>query len=367
MTTVAARLSPLALAAPLVLGGCFERATPSAQNALTPVQVARVIPSRETQPRAYAGTIRPRREADLGFRAAGRISARLVDVGANVTAGQSLALLDPTDIALQQRQAEADLAAAEASLAQASADAARSRTLRVQGWVAAQEDELKQATARTAQEKVASARAAVQLARNRSDHATLRAPHAGIVTAVLADPGTVVTEGQPVLRLAETGELEAEVALPETALLKAGLAAAKDATVSLWAQPGQFIRAHLRERAGAADPKLRTYLARYALETQPTGLAIGMTATVTLSQAEQASDVTLVPLAALADRGAGQAVWLVKPDGGVVARPVQVLALRATTALVTGLAPGDEVIAMGVQKIDPQSRVRIADRATIVE
>lgn len=362
MIKVAVRWSPLALAVPLVLGGCFERAVPSVQNALTPVQVARVIPPRETQPRSYAGTIRPRREADLGFRAAGRIAARLVDAGARVTEGQRLALLDPTDIALQQRQAEADLASAEASLAQAGADAARSRTLRAQGWVAAQEDDQKQAAARTAQERVAAARAALQLARNRLDHATLRAPHAGIVTAVLADPGTVVSEGQPVLRLAETGELEAEVALPETAL-----AAAEDASVSLWAQPGQTVRARLRERAGAADPKLRTYTARYTLETQPAGLAIGMTATVTLIREVPPADITLIPLAALADRGAGQAVWLVKPDGSVTARPVQVRALRAATALVTGLAPGEEVIAMGVQKIDPQSRVRIADRITMTE
>jgi RND family efflux transporter MFP subunit len=359
----ASRLIPMALAAPLVLGACFERAMPSVQNADTPVQVVRITPAHDITQRAYAGIIRPRREAELGFRAGGRIVAREVDVGARVSAGQVLARLDPADLALQRRQAEADLASAEALLAQVGADAGRSRTLRGQGWVSVQDDEARQAAARQAQEKVNAARAALQLARNRVEYAVLRAPRDSVVTAVLADPATVVSEGQPVLRLAEAGELEAEVALPEAALA----AAIDTATVTVWARPDLAIKASLRQRAAAADGRLRTYTARFALAEQPAYLAIGMTAMVTLAAHDAEPGLSLVPLAALADRGAGQAVWLVRADGGVAARPVQVRALRADAALVTGLSPGDEVVAMGVQKLDPASRVRIADRRTMVE
>lgn len=88
------------------------------------------------------GTIRARREADLGFRAGGRITERLVDLGATVAAGQPLARLDPADLALSLRSAEADLAAAQAQLRQAANDAQRSATLLAAGHVAAAYDEI---------------------------------------------------------------------------------------------------------------------------------------------------------------------------------------------------------------------------------
>ena len=47
-----------------------------------------------------SGVIRARVEADLGFRVAGKVSERLVDLGAHVHQGQALARLDPQDYAL---------------------------------------------------------------------------------------------------------------------------------------------------------------------------------------------------------------------------------------------------------------------------
>jgi multidrug efflux pump subunit AcrA (membrane-fusion protein) len=162
-------------ALPLLLAACFERTQPSVENNVRPVQAVRVALASDTEQRAFAGTIKPRREAEVGFRAAGRIATRLVDMGARVRAGDVLARLDPADLTLSVRSAEADLASAEAQAEQAQADAARSRTLRGQGWASAATDEVKQATARAATEKVASARAALSLARNRLDYADLRA------------------------------------------------------------------------------------------------------------------------------------------------------------------------------------------------
>src|SRR5690348_2476884 len=90
----------LALSLPLLLGACLDRTQPSLENAVRPVQVVRVHLAPASETRAYAGTIRPRREADIGFRAGGRILTREVDVGAKVQAGEVLMRLDPTDLAL---------------------------------------------------------------------------------------------------------------------------------------------------------------------------------------------------------------------------------------------------------------------------
>ena len=66
-----------------------------------------------------------------------------------------------------------------------------------------------------------------------------------------------------------------------------------------------------------------------------------------------------VPAAALADRGQGPIVWVI--DGTTVtARPVKIVALRQDRALVTGVAPGETIVALGGHKLDPAAKVRIA-------
>lgn len=355
---VARRFALLLL--PLALGGCFERAEASLDQSVRPVLTTRVQPAQEAMARQYPGLVRPRREADIGFRAGGRIVAREVDVGARVAAGQVLARLDDADIALGVRAAAADLASAEANAALTAAEAGRSRALAAGGWASASVDDQRQAAARAAAQRVESARANLTLARNRQDHATLRAPSDGVVTAVLADRGTVVGEGAPVLRLAEMGSagaggLEVEVQLPETVLADV---ARSGASVALWARPEAVMPARLRELAAAASPGLRTYAARFTLEAPPEWLAIGMSATLVL-RAPVPAGLATVPAAALADRGQGPIVWAVDGDR-VVARPVVIVALRQDRAVVTGVAPGETIVALGGHRLDPASRVRVS-------
>jgi RND family efflux transporter MFP subunit len=319
----------LPLLLPLALAGCFERTRATVENRPIPVMAVRVSLAPADEPLAFAGVIRPRREADIAFRAGGRIVSR-----------------------------EADLASAEAEERQASADARRSRVLAAEGWTSVAADEEKQATARAAIARVASARAALALARNKQGYAVLVAPAAGVVTATMADPGAVVSEGEAVMRLAQRGTLEAEVGLPETAIEAARRASV---TIDVWSHPEGTLRGTLRELSPTADARLRTYTARFTIPDAPDWLAQGMSVTVHLSQTGN-EPVARLPLAAVTDRGAGPMVWLVSADGGdISARPVRVVALRADQALVSGLADGDLVVSLGVHRLDPHARVRVAD------
>ena len=347
----------LALLAPvLALAGCkAESATQPQAEAPRPVQVAAVHLAPATQTRAFTGTVRARREADIAFRTGGRITTRLVEIGQHVTAGQPLARLDDADLALSVRAAEADLSAAEAQSRQAAADAARSKTLLTAGHVAVAYDDQRVATARSAAEKVAAARANLDLTRRRLDYAQLRAPNDGVVTALLAEAGQVVAEGQGVLRIANPEERELVVQIPETAV--AGLAAA-GAEARFWARPGEALPARLRELAPQAEAALRTYTARFSLPTAPDWVALGMTGTVRTETAT--ATVATLPLSALHDRGQGPMVWRVERDR-LAAVPVEIVSLGEVTAVLRGaLADGDQVVALGPQVLDPASRVRVA-------
>lgn len=354
--TMPLRFVPMLLV-PMLLGGCFERTQASVERTPRPVQVVVVALSDDMAARSYSGTIRARREAALGFRTGGRIAARLVDIGAQVREGQVLARLDATDLALGLRSAQADLAAAQAQAAQAVADAARSARLRAEGWDSAAADEAKQAAAQAATEHATTARAALALAQNRLSYAELRAPAGGVITGVTRDSGTVVAEGDPVFAFAEAGPPEIEVQLPEQALPQARLAGAR---VELWAHPGERFAAVLRELAPAASGRLRTYTARYVVDGAPAWVALGMTATLHLP-GEAADLVAILPAAALNDRGNGPSVWQVTAAGALAERRVTLRRLEQDRAVVTGLAAGEQVVAVGAQKLDPKARVRIAD------
>lgn len=354
-------MRPVPVLALLALAACrAETAAPPAAEAPKPVQVAEVRRGAATQGGAWTGVVKARREADIGFRTGGRMVERLVDTGARVTAGQPLARLDATDLALALRAAEADLAGAEAQAAQAAADAWRSRTLLAAGHVSAAYDDQRVASARSATEKVAAARASLDLARRKLDYAVLTAPSAGVVTAILAEAGQVVPEGQAVLRLADPEERELVVQVPEAAV--AGLAGAT-ARADFWAHPGIALPARLREMAPQAEAALRTYTARFSLAGAPDWVTLGMTGTIrTAPAAGAAADgVITLPLSALHDRGQGPMVWKLHGDG-VEAVPVSVVTLGEVTAqLRAPLADGDRVIALGPQVLDPASRVRVIE------
>src|SRR5256714_112821 len=120
------RPNPLiAFAMLLVLAGCEANTAPAAKTE-RPVQVQRVAFENENAAREFVGVVRARYETDLGFRVAGKMVARLVNVGDRVRAGDVVARLDPQDLKLQVQSAEAELSAAESNLAQAAADHERS-------------------------------------------------------------------------------------------------------------------------------------------------------------------------------------------------------------------------------------------------
>lgn len=361
-----AALPLLATLLPLAaLAGCRAEANrveaPAAPPPARPVQVAEIAFAPQQDSRALTGVVRARREADVGFRAGGRIVERLVDVGATVAAGQPLARLDPADLALSLRAAEADLAGAEATARQAAADAGRSRALLAAGHVAQAFHDQREATARSTAERAESARAQVALARNRLDYSVLRAPSDGVVTALLAESGQVVTEGQPVLRLANPAERELVVQVPEGAV--AGLAPGAVATAAFWSrQNDPTLPVRLRELAPQAETALRTYAARFSLPAgAPDWVALGMTGTVRVAAAEAAPVATL-PLSALHDRGQGPMVWKVEGQK-LRAVPVEVVRLGEVTATLRApaLAPGDKVVSLGPQLLDPAQPVRVVE------
>jgi RND family efflux transporter MFP subunit len=346
-----------ALAALVLLAGC-EAQTAPALKVERPVKVQRVAFEDASSKREFVGVVRARYETDLGFRVAGKIVTRIVNVGDRVQVGDVVARLDPEDLRLQVQSADAELAAATSNLAQASADFARYSQLKTNGWASIADFDRKKAAGDEAQGRLDRARRSLDLARNQLNYADLKADADGVITATLAEPGQVVAIGQPVARLAHKGEKEALVALPETALAEARQS---KATVQLWADRDRSFSAQLRELSPQADPATRTYAARFTIANPDDSVAYGMTATVTLIQASDAK-IARLPLSAILNRGTGASVYAVDASGALVLRPVKAASYTEDTALVTsGIGDGDRIVTLGVQKLEAGLKVRTVE------
>ncbi len=305
------------------------------------------------------GEVRPRFEQRYGFRVPGKISRRLVDVGQEVKAGQVLAVLDSQDVlpAINAQAAQVDVAKTDFKLQQS--ELKRQQELRDKGFVSGAALERQAASSEASDARVKAALSQLASAQNGLNFQTLRADKAGVVMAVDAEAGSVVAAGQSVVRVAQLGEKEIIVNVPERAvgLLKT----AKGFAAQFDALPGKIYAAKLRELSPAADPASRTYAAKLSIVNADDALKLGMSATVRLDLG--AAQVIVVPNTALYTRDSVTRVWLVD-RGSETVKAVEITTGESTNegvSVVSGLKPGDLVVTAGANLLQVGQKVRLLD------
>ena len=348
----AAVVAAALIAAAAVAPGRNDAPAPIASR---PVKAMTVKLGDQATRSSYPGTVQPRHQSTLAFRVAGRITKRLVDVGATVTPGTVLATLDREDLDLGLRSAQAQLASAQADSVQAQQDLERYEQIKQSPAFSQSVYDKRLSTMHIAQGRVRDAEAQVKLRQNQLGYATLIADAPGVVTASRAEAGQVVGAGEAVFTVARSGDLEIAVSVPEQRVAELKDAPAR---VSLWTQPGTLLAAHLREVGASADPVTRTYDVRYVLDQPPADLQLGMSASVILAR-PGASQMAEVPLTAIFQTGNTPSVYVVTADNTLSKRPVTVAAFHSETALVAdGLKDGDVIVTAGVHRLDEGQKVR---------
>ena len=347
----------LLAAAVAAIAGCSKPTV--TEEPVRPVLTQRVAPGAGISRDVYSGEIRARYETDVGFRVGGKIVSRAVDAGARVKQGHVLARLDPADAELAARAAQAQLASAESDYTFAKAERDRYADLLAKRFISQSAFDAKETAFAAARSRVDQARSQAAINTNQASYTTLVADADGVVVSVAAEPGQVVSAGQPVLRLARDGEKEVVLNAPEGRLAR--FRVGEDVSISLWSDPAQAFRGRVREIAGGADPVTRTYAVRVAAIDPPAGAQLGMTANVAFAAAGDATTV-LLPLSALAGDRAQPVVWVVDPATSQVRpRTVTVGEYREDGVAITqGLNAGDLVVTAGVHKLRAGQAVRLA-------
>lgn len=349
-------VSVVLLAAASLVAGCGKQEKPVHEE-LRPVHSIVVGASSGSVGATYSGEIQARYESRLGFQNSGRIVSRLVEVGGHVKAGQPLMRLDPAQETLHVVAAAADVEAARSRVAQNRVDLQRTEQLLSRKFASQAEVDQQRLTLAQSESQLKSAIAQQQIKLNQRGYTELRADRDGVVTALGAETGQVVSAGQQIVTVAADGEREVLVSIPESRVDE--LRQARTLQVSVWAQPGKTYQGALRELAPSTDSVTRTYAARITVKDADSALRLGQTASVFAPDVEGSTAIRL-PLTAIYNRDGQPLVWVVDGKTSQVAtRAVRLGSAQNDSVLVaSGLAAGETVVTAGVHMLHAGQKVK---------
>ena len=317
------------------------------------------------------GRLEPSRVAQVRARAAGIVQQRLFREGSDVRAGQVLYRIDASSLAASTASAQANVAKALASHAQAAALAQRYRPLVEANAISKQEYANAVAAEKQAEADVAAARAALRSSEINLGYASVTSPISGRIGRSLVTEGALVGQGEatPLAVVQQIDPLYVNFTQPvgEVMNLRRALeqgrlkrAGAEGAQVRVMLEdgtehsmPGKLLFADLSVDQATGQVTLRAEVPNPRAMLLP-----GMYVRVRLEQAK-ASNAMLLPQQAVTRSPQGDSVMVVAADGKVSPRPVKVGGSQnGQWVVLEGLQPGEKVMVDGFQKLRPNAPVK---------
>ena len=305
-------ISSLALMS-VAVAGCHsdESARP---GPVETVQARVVVSSQEQAPVLVkaTGTLHAHQSATLSAQVMSRVQQVLVRAGDNVTAGQTLVILDDRTLQSAAEQSESAVKAAESQqiAAQQNADLAAStlaryKQLQAEKSVSPQEmDEVtRRAQAAAAQVDALKAQANAMKAqqsgaRTMLAYTRITAPFSGVVTARMVDPGALASPGVPLIQIDSAGPLQLQTTVDESviAIVRRGM----KVNVSVDGPSADGYSGSVAEIVPAADPSSHSFLVKIDLPASKE-LRAGMYANAGFPNGFK--QAVLVPRSAIIQRG----------------------------------------------------------------
>jgi len=336
----------LTLLLSLVLAACGRgrAAAPPANDAIA-VRVAPVSADRVAPPVTATGTLGPKEEVTLSFKVGGVVSRIFVDEGRSVRAGDTLAVLDLSEI-------DAAVVRARSAAEKAERDLTRARRLYADSVATLEQ-------AQNAQTGRDVAHAELETALFNRRYAVIVAPASGLILRRSAEPRELVQAGTPILTLGSHARgvvMRAGLADRDVVLIRRG----DRAVVRFDAVGDRTFDGAVTEIAGAADPMTGTYRVEVTLPAA-SGLASGLIGRVEIRPAA-GRPLMLVPIEALLEAdGATATVYALAPDGRHAERRTVGIAFLAGdhVAIASGLEGVATVVTDGAAYLDHGAAVTV--------
>jgi RND family efflux transporter MFP subunit len=343
----------LAASAALVAGCHGNQAAP---QAAVQTVAARLVQSSQQQVPVElraTGTVHARETAAISAQVMGRIEQVLVHAGDSVRAGQPLVVIDNSALRASAAQAEAAVAAAENQHAAAKSNSslaastlARYRQLQTEKSVSPQEMDEVAGRAEAAAAQLQALQAQVQAARDQAraarimlGYARIVAPFNGVVTARMADPGTMAAPGVPLLQIDRAGALQLQVAVDESAIAIVHLGMKTPVSID---GVSTDLEGTVAEIVPAADPSSHSFLVKIDLPpSRP--LRAGMYGSAQFPNG--AHQAIMVPRSAVVARGSLECAYVLDGQDIAQLRYVTLGAVHGSQVeVLSGIAGGERLV-----------------------
>ncbi|HEX4326848.1 MAG TPA: efflux RND transporter periplasmic adaptor subunit [Burkholderiales bacterium] len=363
------RFVMLALPAAVLLAACGPQEGGQHGFPPSPVSAMTVTTGDIPVEYEYVAQTAGSREVEIRARVTGILLKRNYTEGGMVKAGQSLFTLDLAPYEIAAAKAEADLASAEASLAQSQRQAVRLKPLIEANAVSQKDYDDATSGAQVAAANVKSARSQLNQAKLNLQYARVDSPITGLASRALKSEGALVSGPDVLLTtVSQVNPIYVNFGVPDSDQLKLRNDIASGAVKlpndgkldvqvkypdgTAYPQTGKmdFSDVRINPSTGMSD-------SRAELPNPDLALRPGMFVRVHLSGAVRVNAIKVPQRAVLEGPGGnGKMVYLVASDGkgGNIAqpRPVEVGDWVGDSWIVrSGLKPGDQVITEGMSKI----------------
>lgn len=340
----------------VVTAGCHV-GEPAVTPGTAQTMQARVIESQQQQlPVSIqsTGTVHSRETAVISAQVMSRIQQVLVHEGDNVRAGQTLVVLDDAALRAQVDQAQAGVKAAESvqtaaqtNSALAASTLARYKQLESQKSVSPQEmDEVSRraeaaaAGVEAVRAQTDAARAQESSARTMLGYTRLVAPFAGIVTARMADPGSMAAPGVPLLQVDQAAALQLQATVDQSVIgavhkgMKVKVATEVGASTSLAGTVAEIVP--------AADPSSHSFLVKIDLPFS-SQMHAGMYGTAEFANGEK--QVIVIPRSAVVARGSLNCVYVLDDHDIAQLRSITLGAAHGNLVeVLSGVSVGEKLV-----------------------
>ncbi|AOD14624.1 efflux RND transporter periplasmic adaptor subunit [Xanthomonas fragariae] len=356
------RIFGLACAITVALAACSK---PEQQQAPPPPEVSVLEMKPQTLPleRGLVGRLSAFRSADVRARVDGVLLKRLYTEGTEVKQGQRLFEIDPAPLKATLLQAQGQLAAAEATYANAKIAATRARSLAPQQYVSRADIDTAEANERSSSANVQQARGTVESARIQLGFASVTSPITGRAGIQRVTEGALVGSGESTL-LTTVDQIDPlyvnfamsseELAAMRQAQTSGNVKLSGDGKSTINVELGNGTQyphpGTLDVSAVTVDPSTGAVSLRATLPNPEQVLLPGAFVTFKASLGQR-NNAYLVPQQAVQRDAIGAYALVLGKDGNVVRKNLTVDGQQKGQWIVTGgVAPGDQVIVDGVQK-----------------
>lgn len=304
--------------------------------------------------------IRPWQEAAIYARANGYLKNWVVDIGAHVQAGQVLAEIETPELDQQLEQAKAQLTLSQANLHLAETTNARWQQLLKTGSVAEQDAADKAAALEVAAASVEADRANMRRLQELVSFQHVVAPFAGTITTRTVDVGDLIiagSGGRELFHIAQAEKLRVYARVPEPSAV--GIATGQAAMLTTPATPGRSFPAKITTTSESISTTSRTLLVQLEVDNSQNQILPYSYGELSLKETKAAPALTL-PSNTLLFRAQGMQVGVVRPDGTVEMRAVQLgRDFGQTVEIFGGVSPADRVITNPTDSLVSGTKVQI--------